>query len=191
VGVLRNLDNRWRDNISKVEKELVAKDMSQLQKVQTLDIKYWMPNNLLTKLDRCLMAHGVEGRVPFLDLSVSRFGFCLNDKQKTSGRLGKVFLRGWLAKNCAIAKPLHRKQGFSAPILNWLLPHAPTLGCLVAKQPGVEQHCVPEAVEGLFRSIRPSTAQAVWLLLFYALWHQCHIVGVDSGGTVQDILLRS
>ena len=191
VGVLRYPKNKWRDNLSNFERDLEVRDMSKLQKLQTVDINYWLPNNLLTKVDRCLMAHGVEGRVPFLDLNISRLGFFLDDSQKVSGRLGKFFLRQWLAKACPIAKPFERKQGFSVPILKWLLPKAPLLGHLVAKQPGVHQHCDPEAVKGLFRRANTRNAHAIWLLLFYALWHQHHIVGIESGGAVEDLLVRS
>ncbi len=40
---------------------------TRLQVAQATDIADWLPHDLLLKLDRCLMAHGVEGRTPFLD----------------------------------------------------------------------------------------------------------------------------
>ena len=46
-----------------------------LQIAQAVDCVHWLPNDLLTKLDRCLMAHGVEGRTPFLDPEVAGFAF--------------------------------------------------------------------------------------------------------------------
>jgi asparagine synthetase B (glutamine-hydrolysing) len=44
---------------------------TRLQAAQALDVTDWLPNDLLVKLDRCLMAHGVEGRVPLLDTGVA------------------------------------------------------------------------------------------------------------------------
>ena len=41
-----------------------------MQAAQAADIAEWLPNDLLTKLDRCLMAHGVEGRTPLLDPAI-------------------------------------------------------------------------------------------------------------------------
>ena len=46
---------------------------TRLQVAQATDCADWLPNDLLTKLDRCLMAHGVEGRTPFLDPVRRRF----------------------------------------------------------------------------------------------------------------------
>ena len=42
-------------------------EFSNLQKFQYFDYLNWLPNNLLVKLDRCLMAYGMEGRTPLID----------------------------------------------------------------------------------------------------------------------------
>ena len=41
--------------------------LTDLQKAQLFDYHNWLPNNLLVKLDRCLMTFGMEGRTPFID----------------------------------------------------------------------------------------------------------------------------
>ncbi|MEO6339896.1 MAG: asparagine synthase (glutamine-hydrolyzing), partial [Caulobacteraceae bacterium] len=51
-----------------------------LQQAQAADMATWLPNDLLLKLDRCLMAHGLEGRTPFLDPDVAAFAFNLPDR---------------------------------------------------------------------------------------------------------------
>jgi len=48
-----------------IESTLGAADLSRLQLAQAIDCAAWLPHDLLAKLDRCLMAHGVEGRVPY------------------------------------------------------------------------------------------------------------------------------
>src|SRR6202000_2740197 len=72
-----------------------------LQEAQARDIAGWLPDDLLLKLDRCLMAHGLEGRTPFLDPEVARFAFFLPDRFKVRGRLGKWVLRRRLQRECA------------------------------------------------------------------------------------------
>ncbi|HAI28629.1 MAG TPA: hypothetical protein DCM48_03565, partial [Thalassospira sp.] len=46
---------------------------SRLAIAQAVDCADWLPNDLLLKLDRMLMAHGLEGRTPFLDPVVAEF----------------------------------------------------------------------------------------------------------------------
>src|SRR6202000_524183 len=87
--------------------------LSRLQEAQARDIGGWLPNDLLLKLDRCLMAHGLEGRTPFLDPEVARFPFPLPDRLKLRGRLGKWLLRFWLERHCPAAEPFARKSGFT------------------------------------------------------------------------------
>ena len=57
----------WRDGIAAAEARSSAGGRTRLQVAQATDCADWLPNDLLIKLDRCLMAHGVEGRTPFLD----------------------------------------------------------------------------------------------------------------------------
>ena len=65
LGVLQCTDSSWRDNYKKCETVLAESIPDRLLRCQYMDCLDWLPHNLLTKLDRCLMAHGIEGRVPF------------------------------------------------------------------------------------------------------------------------------
>jgi asparagine synthase (glutamine-hydrolysing) len=58
----------------------------------------------------------------------------------------------------------------------------------VAAQAGVIEACRPGAVEGLFAAPRGRRAKAAWTLLFFALWHQCHILGRSPEGGVFEAL---
>ena len=82
LGVLRQDVAGWRDNISASEEMLNNGALTKLQIAQAADCSNWLPNDLLTKLDRCLMAHGVEGRTPFLDPTVADVAFRLPDRLK-------------------------------------------------------------------------------------------------------------
>jgi asparagine synthase (glutamine-hydrolysing) len=144
-----------------------------LQQAQARDISGWLPNDLLLKLDRCLMAHGLEGRTPFLDPEVARFAFFLPDRFKVRGRLGKWILRRWLHRHCPAADPFARKSGFTTPVEAFIAPRAALLGPAVAKVEGVRKLCDLDAVRAVFAQDR--YAQHRWPLLFFALWWSIHM----------------
>jgi len=169
----------WRDGIAAAERAEALPGRSRLQTVQAVDCADWLPNDLLVKADRCLMANGIEGRVPFLDPEVAAFAFRLPDRFKLRHGLGKWLLRQWLAGILPQAEPFARKHGFTVPVAEWLAAR-PEIGQLVARQPGIAEICKPGAVEGLFR--QAGAGHACWTLLFTALWHQHHILGRRAEG---------
>ena len=149
----------------------------------------WLPNDLLLKIDRCLMAHAVEGRTPFLDAGVAAAAFRLPDGLKVRDGMGKWILRRWLEKNCPAARPFARKQGFAVPIGGWIAGQASRLGPLVAAQPGVAEIAEPARVAALLRAAdKRHEGAAAWHLLFYALWHRAHIEGRAPSGDVFEAL---
>jgi asparagine synthase (glutamine-hydrolysing) len=176
----------WRDGLSTAE-VAAGGDRSALQAAQAVDIAEWLPNDLLDKLDRCLMVHGVEGRTPFLDPEVAAFAFRLPDALKTSLRFGKVLLRDWLARAFPAAGAYARKKGFKPPVGVWMATQAAALSELVAAQPGVAEVVTRERVRAAFAAAE-SSPQPAWSLLFYALWHSRHVCGIDPGGDIGEVL---
>jgi asparagine synthase (glutamine-hydrolysing) len=185
VPVLRSQPSIWRDGMAAAEAGALESGMSRLAAAQATDMADWLPNDLLLKADRCLMAHGVEGRMPFLDKGVVAAAFRLPDAMKVRDGMGKWILRKWLEKNLPMARPYAQKQGFTVPIGQWIANRGATLGSLVARQPGVMEIAHPDRVEALFRDIRRwRHGFACWKLLFYALWHRRHILGLRPAGDV-------
>ncbi|MGA9864912.1 MAG: asparagine synthase-related protein, partial [Acetobacteraceae bacterium] len=162
---------------------------TRLAAAQAADAADWLPHDLLLKLDRCLMAHGVEGRTPFLDPAVAAAAFRLPDALKLRKRTGKWLLRRWLEQNLPEAQPFAPKRGFTVPVADWIRGQGTRLGPLVAAQPGVAEIADPTKVDALFRSAAPGgEGMAAWMLLFYALWHRRHIVGLAANGDVFETL---
>jgi asparagine synthase (glutamine-hydrolysing) len=185
LDVLRAEPRSWRDGIAAAESAAATPGRSRLQVAQATDIADWLPNDLLLKLDRCLMAHGVEGRTPFLDAGMAEACFRLPDALKTRKGMGKWLLRRWLDRHFPASEPFRPKQGFSVPVGAWIEGAAERLGPLVARQPGVAELCRPGRVEALFRHAGEKRAgHAAWHLLFYALWHRRHMEGVRAEGDV-------
>jgi asparagine synthase (glutamine-hydrolysing) len=152
----------------------------------------WLPNDLLVKLDRCLMAHGVEGRTPLLDPAIAAAAFRLPDALKVRKGTGKWLLRAWLARHMPEARPFARKQGFTVPIGAWMGAKAGRLAPLLAADEAVAEVVRADAVTGLFRTqggeLGKHAAFACWTLLFYALWHRRHVRGKPDAGDVFETL---
>ena len=189
LGVLRREGCHWRHRYRKMEEELALQyNLTKLQKAQALDCAYWLPNDLLTKLDRCLMAHSIEGRVPFLDVGLAKFAFCLPDELKIKKGQGKWLLRNWLATSLPESKPFSKKRGFTVPVNQWISSRGRELGHLVAEQEGVVRYCNSNAVRRLFTTEGKQAGHAQWILLFFALWYKNYIENKTVEGGIFEAL---
>lgn len=160
--------------------------LTRLQEAQWADIATWLPNDLLLKLDRCLMAHGLEGRTPFLDREVAAFAFNLPDRLKVRGRYGKWILRKWLERCCPAAEPWAKKQGFTVPVAAWIAPRAADLAPAMARHEGLAQVCDMDAVQAIFA--REGGEKHLWPLLFYAVWWNIHVGGMEPDEALAHLL---
>ena len=157
--------------------------LTRLQQAQWADIATWLPNDLLLKLDRCLMAHGLEGRTPFLDAAVAAFAFPLPDRFKVRGRYGKWLLRKWLEKACPAAEPWARKQGFTVPVETWIAPRAGDIAQRIGKVEAVRR-VQPDAAAAF-----TSAGKGVrWPLLFFAVWSRIHLEGASPAEALESVV---
>jgi asparagine synthase (glutamine-hydrolysing) len=146
--------------------------LTALQQAQWADIATWLPADLLLKLDRCLMAHGLEGRTPFLDPAVAAFAWALPDGCKVRGGYGKWLLRKWLARACPAAEPWAKKQGFTVPVDAWIAPRAGDIAARIGAVAAVRRLL---GDEGAARIRTPGAGR--WALLFFAVWALIHLEG--------------
>jgi asparagine synthase (glutamine-hydrolysing) len=188
LDVLRERNPSWRDGIEAAEVTERTEGRSRLQIAQAVDCADWLPNDLLIKVDRCLMAHGVEGRTPLLDPAVAKFAFRLPDQLKVRGRQGKWILRRWLERSLPQAAATAPKRGFTVPVSAWIAGEAKRLAPLVASRPAISELAPREAVLRLFSSNDKHAGFAAWTLLFYALWHRRHVEGRVLQGDVFECL---
>lgn len=160
--------------------------LTTLQQAQASDIATWLPNDLLLKLDRCLMAHGLEGRTPFLDPDVAVFAFNLTDRLKTRGRFGKYLLRAWLERHCPAAEPWAKKRGFTVPVAQWIAPRASELATSLAQVEAVRAACSAETARAVFSD--DSHASLRWPLLFLGMWGRIHTEGARPAEALASLL---
>ena len=106
------------DDFSDLWKLIPTQD--RVRKMQEMDIRTYLPGDLMYKVDMASMANSLEVRSPFLDYRVVEFGLSLPAKYKIGGRENKHILReiarGFVPRNL-IDRP---KMGFGIPRAKWL-----------------------------------------------------------------------
>ena len=80
----------------------------------------WLPHDLLLKLDRCLMAHAVEGRTPFLDPGVMAAAFRLPDAMKLRRGIGQMDPAQMAGEEPAGGAAVRAETGFTVPVGEWI-----------------------------------------------------------------------
>ncbi len=187
-GILFEEPRDWRDGIVAAEAASTLPGRSKLQIAQAADCVDWLANGLLVKLDRCLMAHALEGRTPLLDPVVGDFGFCLPENLKLGRGRGKYLMRRWLEEHVPNAPAFARKKGFTVPVGDWIAARGEALGPLVAADPAIQALAPADKVKAAFSGRDRHTLEAAWRLLFFALWHRRHIRGIVPDGDVFECL---
>jgi asparagine synthase (glutamine-hydrolysing) len=87
---------------------------------QYLDIKTWLPGDILTKVDRASMAHSLEVRVPLLDHRLVEWASSLPPDLKLHGGTGKYIFKKALEPDLPADVLYRTKMGFSVPLAAWL-----------------------------------------------------------------------
>jgi asparagine synthase (glutamine-hydrolysing) len=99
---------------------LKSSNINDVEKMMLIDTKYYLPDDILSKVDRASMNYSLESRAPFLNQELFDFGFNLPSKYKVKNKINKYLLRKvleiYLPKNLIVNK----KKGFSIPLGHWM-----------------------------------------------------------------------
>ena len=91
-----------------------------LSRIQYIDIKTYLPGDILTKVDRASMAHALEVRVPILDHHLVEWMATLPSDLKLRGREGKYVFKKALEPHLPADVLYRPKMGFAVPMARWL-----------------------------------------------------------------------
>jgi asparagine synthase (glutamine-hydrolysing) len=145
-----------------------------------VDVETYLPDDLLVKGDIATMAHGLEGRSPFLDHEVMEFCASLPPHLKIRGRASKYLLKRAVRDFLPTPVIERRKQGFGVPIDRWLrrelqpmvrdvLLDSRTLGRGYFHEPVVRR-----LLDEHGRGARDWHSE-LWSLLVLELWHRMFV----------------
>jgi asparagine synthase (glutamine-hydrolysing) len=148
---------------------------STLARLLQLNFKTYLLDDLLVKMDRMSMAHGLEARSPFLDTEVVEFGASLPDALRMRWGKGKVLLRRAMAGILPPSILARGKMGFGAPLGAWFRGDLARLveERLLDEGSPLYDHLRPEPVAELLRShmsARADLSPQIWALLTLESW---------------------
>ena len=138
------------------------------------DLQRYLPDDILTKVDRASMAVSLEARVPLLDHRVVEFVLSLADEVRVPAGRPKALLRSVLSRYLPDALVDRPKQGFGVPLDAWL--RGPLRGLLTdylaagrLRREGLFDPQVVETWVDRFLAGEIGHAR-VWVLLVYQMW---------------------
>ena len=155
--------------------EIRVRSRPVMDRLLYLDSTVYLPDDLLTKVDRMSMAHSLEVRVPLLDHKVvelaARMPFSLKLKNRTTKYILKKTMRGLLPPS--ILK--QRKQGFSIPIHRWFQKELYGMAeKLLLKEPRmIQRYFRPEGVRQILedhRAGRQIYGAQIYTLVVLEMW---------------------
>ncbi|HEX2054252.1 MAG TPA: asparagine synthase (glutamine-hydrolyzing), partial [Actinomycetota bacterium] len=141
-----------------------------LDRLQLLTIATYLLDDLLPKVDRMSMAHGLEVRSPLLDPHLAGLAFALPPRARIRGLSGKWILKRAMA-GILPAEILHRrKRGFGVPLDRWFRRdlHSYVRSTLGSPTARIRAHVNGEALDRVLQEHASGSrnhGQALWTLL--------------------------
>ena len=148
---------------------------SAVQRAQYADLKIYLANDVLVKVDRMTMQHSIEVRCPLLDHRIIELAFRIPTRRKMPQLRSKHLLRQLARKRLPPELARLPKRGFSAPIAEWIAGPCASMFQHDVCRPGagVESLIDTSYVRRLFdehRTGRANHGQALWTVWMLARW---------------------
>jgi len=148
---------------------------SLLNKMLYADYRTYLPDDLLTKVDRMSMIHSLEVRTPFLDHRVIELAARIPPNMKQNGNVTKHVLR--LAVNDLLPESIQRrgKWGFGIPVQDWMRTELKAFSYEILTDRAARSHAFfqKEALENLLEDHASRVGEygySIWALLVFELW---------------------
>ena len=153
------------------------KSMDNLRQWQFTDTKVYLPDDILTKVDRMTMGNSLESRVPLLDHEfvevVARMPSHLKMKGLAKKYILKKSMEGRLPREILYGK----KRGFSVPMAMWLRTDLrgvvnDYLNPAAIRNQGIfDERFVAQVLEA-HNAMQVDYSRNIWGLLVFMLWHE-------------------
>jgi asparagine synthase (glutamine-hydrolysing) len=168
------------------KKEFILKDnnfyldssfSTDLDKMLMIDYKTYLPDNILTKVDRATMSVGLEGREPLLDYRIVEFAARLPERYKYRRGQKKWILKEVVHKYVPKEMMNRPKKGFGIPLAEWLKDDLKDLLVIYLDPSRIQKEGVfnPDEVLKLRDSYLNGdscSARKIWHILMFEMWFE-------------------
>ena len=149
------------------------------ERISFTDLKYYLPYDLLYKVDTASMAYGLEVRLPFLDHRLVEFAINLPLKYKLRGKEQKILPKQVLESFLPPDLVHRRKWGFPAPVNHWLHKEYSQFIRQYLNRESLDKSGVfdPDRVHHLLRNFqagRDFDYKKVWALISFQMWFEAY-----------------
>jgi asparagine synthase (glutamine-hydrolysing) len=149
--------------------------MGDVRRFMAFDQAYYLPDNLLAKVDRMSMAHSLEVRPAFLDHRIVEFAATLPAHHCIRGRTLKVLLRNLMKDKLPQSILAKKKQGLDIPVHDWLRGHLrplllDTLNRKTVEEFGLIDWPYLETLLNLHMHRKANYGYHLWGMLMLFLW---------------------
>lgn len=143
---------------------------SGLDRAQYADLMFWLPGDILTKVDRASMAVSLEAREPLLDHRLVEFAARLPERMRIRGMDGKWLMKKAMSRHLPDDILYRPKQGFVTPIAEWFRGPLASEARSIAKGAALARTgwMVPERISQMAEAHiggRSDHSRALWQLL--------------------------
>ncbi|MBU0660602.1 asparagine synthase (glutamine-hydrolyzing) [Patescibacteria group bacterium] len=166
-----------QDNAPNILNQLFVEetDVTPIEQMQLWDLKIYFLDDILVKTDRMTMAHGVEGREPFLDESILSFVSSL-PKEIRQEQLGtKKMLKQVLGRHLDQGLFEREKSGFVPPIGAWLTSDwgKKMIEVYLSDEYIKKQHIFSlEYIQIIRKDIYSVQPEKLWMIIAFQLWYE-------------------
>ena len=160
------------------------KTADHLSRLQYLDMKTYLVDDILVKVDRASMANSLEVRCPILDHKFMELAARIPSDLKLKDGQGKYIFKKALARLLPDDVLTRRKQGFAVPLASWFRKELRELSgdLLLSQDPlGVLQSQVVASLWKQHQSGLSDHSAALWTILMYRLWQRTYLNRITTG----------
>lgn len=157
-----------------------------LDQITQTDLAFYLPDDILCKVDRMTMLHSLEGRVPFLDHQLVEFCLSLPMDLRLNGLSSKHVLKRVMKGVLPESILRQRKHGFSVPMVRWMQDdlHADARRLLLSDKAMSRGLFQADGVRQMLddhRAGKRNLAHALWNMLVLEVWFRVQLDGTPTG----------
>ena len=157
--------------------EALRTDAALIDQCMLFDMNSYLPDDIMTKVDRMSMANSLETRAPFLDHSFVEFALTIPSSLKLKNEISKYILKQTFRKDLPESVFAHKKTGFSIPLSDWFRNELrpllfDTLTKAAIEKTGILSYPFVEKVLSQHMAGTRDHQRLIWMILMFQLWHR-------------------